>query len=332
MADTSLIGTLRTCRRRAALGIIGRALCLAAILAAATLGFGSALAAAGPQLASAGPITFFTTLPVSTGGLFLMDITNPATTTVTSPSGHGDGLALSEILDIGYGVTPKLQLFALIPWFVHKSLTDTAPNGSRANSGSNGFGDTLFLARYTLIGFEHAESALRIAPIMGLKTPTVVSDTGFSKIPRPLQPGSGTWDPLAGLTLVWQTVDWEFDADAGYRVNTTADHFRFGNEVFADGSVQYRLWPFQIGAGNSGFIYATLDSNFLGQGKNRVNGRADPNSGGSLWFVDPGIQYVTERYALKAAAQLPTLEALNGGAPQPDYGVFVCVRLNFSLP
>lgn len=326
------MGGLRAWRRLATLAIIRRALCSVAILAAVTLGIASPLVAAGQPLATAGPITFFTTLPVSPGGFFLMDITNPGATTVTSPSEHGHGFALGETLDIGYGVTPKLQLFALIPWFVHKSLTDTAPNGSRTSSGSNGFGDTLFLTRYTLIGFEHAESALRIAFIGGLKTPTVISDTGFGKIPRPLQPGSGTWDPLAGLTLVWQTVDWEFDADAGYRLNTTADHFRFANEVFADGSVQYRLWPFQIGPGNPGFIYATLDSNFFGQGKNWVNGRADPDSGGLIWFLDPGIQYVTERYALKAAAQLPTLEALNGSAPQPDYGVFVCVRLNFSLP
>ncbi len=257
------------------------------ILAAVTLGIASPLVAAGPSLATAGPITFFATLQVSTGNLFLLDITNPAGTTVRSPSEHGHGFTLGETLDIGYGATSKLQLFALIPWFVHKSLAQTASNGAHTRSGSNGFGDTLFLARYTLLGFERAESALRIAPIAGLKTPTVISDAGFSKIPRPLQPGSGTWDPLFGLTVVWQAVDWEFDADAGYRNNTTADHFRFGNQVFADGSVQYRMWPFQIGPGNPGFIYPTLDSNFFGQGKNRVNGRADPNSGGLLFFWIP---------------------------------------------
>jgi hypothetical protein len=299
-----------------------------AILAAITIWLASPLAAAGPPLASAGPITFFTTLQVSTGDLFLLDITNPAGVTVSSPTEQGHGFSLGETLDIGYGVTSKLQLFALIPWFVHKSLSQTSLDGHETSSGSNGFGDTLFLARYTLLDFEHAESALRIAPIVGLKTPTVISDTGFSKIPRPLQPGSGTWDPLGGLTLVWQTLDWEFDADAGYRINTTADHFRFGNEVFADGSVQYRLWPFQIGTGNPGFIYVTLDSNFIQQGKNRINERADSNSGGHLWFLDPGVQYVTERYALKAAAQLPAITGLNGNALSPDYGVFVCVRLN----
>jgi hypothetical protein len=327
-----LINGVHVPRRIHALQIVRSVTRTLTILAAITIWFASPLAAAGPPLAAAGPITFFTTLPVSTGAFFLMDITNPAGATVSSATQQGHGFSLGETLDIGYGVTPKLQLFALIPWFVHKSLAETASTGTHSRSGSNGFGDTLFLARYTLLGFERAESALRIAPIVGLKTPTVISDTGFSKVPRPRQPGSGTWDPLGGLTLVWQTLDWEFDADAGYRINTTADHFRFGNEVFADGSVQYRLWPFQIGSGNPGFIYATLDSNFIQQGKNRINGRADSNSGGILWFLDPGIQYVTERYALKAAAQLPAVEALNGSAPSPDYGVFVCVRLNLSLP
>jgi hypothetical protein len=88
----------------------------------------------------------------------------------------------------------------------------------------------------------------------------------------------------------------------------------------------------QIGPGNPGFIYATLDGNFIQQGKNRINGRADPNSGGILWLLDPGIQYLTERYVLKAAVQLPTVEALNGSTPSPECAVFVCVRLNLWLP
>jgi hypothetical protein len=222
----ALINGVHVLRRIRALQIVRRVDRTLAILAAITIWFASPLAAAGPPLATAGPVTFFTTLPVSTGAFFLMDITNSAAVTVSSPTAQGHGFSLGETLDIGCGVTSKLQLFALIPWFVHKSLSQTSLDGHETSFGSNGFGDTLFLARYTPLRFERAESALRIAPIVGLKTPTVISDTGFSKVPRPLQPGSGTWDPLGGLTLVWQTLDWEFDADAGYRINTMTDHFR----------------------------------------------------------------------------------------------------------
>lgn len=39
-----------------------------------------------------------------------------------------------------------------------------------------------------------------------------------------------TWDGLGGVALTLQTKQWELDADAGYKKNTEADGFRFGDE------------------------------------------------------------------------------------------------------
>jgi hypothetical protein len=284
--------------------------------------------AEGSPLASAGPITFLTTLRVSTGRLFLMNITNPAGMSMASASGRENDFSLNELLDIGYGITPDLQVFAALPWFVYKSVSEVTATGHATKLATEGLGDALLFGRYTIFRAENDKFALDIAPIAGIKAPTVMSNTRFSAASAPFEPGSGAWDPLTGMTFVWQTIDWELDADAGYRVNTTAHDFRAGNAMFADMSVQRRIWPLQVSPGSAGFLYATLDSNFAGLAQNIAHKRADPGSGGTLWFLDPGIQYITAHFALKAAIQLPTVTALHGHALRPDYGAFPCIRVD----
>lgn len=51
--------------------------------------------------------------------------------------------------------------------------------------------------------------------------------------------------------------------------------------MFADMSVQRRIWPLQVSPGSAGFLYATLDSNFAGLAQNIAYKRADPDSGGN---------------------------------------------------
>lgn len=285
------------------------------------------------SFASAGPITFSSALPVSSGEGILR-----GQAVVTRASGDSTPMdrsltAVAAPSVLVYGLTPKLTLFGVVPFFVHKSINLTTPAGS-VSRGSNGFGDVVLFGRYTLLQIDEPGSTLRIAPFAGLKVPTG-SDTRsdmIGRLPRQLQPGSGSWDPLVGMALTWQTLPWEFDADAGYRFNTRADSFEFGDVAFTDMSFQYRLWPRRLGSGVPGFLYAVLESNLQWQGKNRAHGRVDSNSGGITWFLDPGIQYVTERYVLEAAVRLPAVQSLNGDALGGDFQVVAGMRWNFFTP
>lgn len=63
--------------------------------------------------------------------------------------------------------------------------------------------------------------------------------------------------------------------------------------------------------------------------KNKVLGQVDPNSGGTSIFLTPGIQYVTRRYILEVAVQIPVAQHPNGNALENDYVARTGVRWNF---
>lgn len=188
----------------------------------------------------------------------------------------------------------------------------------------------MLLGRYTAFAADRPGETLRIAPFVGVKLPTGRHDEsdGLGRLPQPLQPGSGSWDGLGGGTVSWQKLAWEFDVDAGYRRNGEADRFRFGDEFFADASFQYRVFPRQLGPGVPGFLYAVLESNLSRQRRNRVDGARDPDSGGTRWDIDLGLQYVAARYILEAVVRLPAAQRLHGEALKTDYQLSVGFRLN----
>lgn len=276
----------------------------------------------------AGPITFNTALPVAKGqwifrGQYLLIRASD------DPTPMDRSLTVNAApLVLATGVTPKLALFSVVP-FLDKSIEVNAPAG-RQTRGASGLGDVMLVARYTVSQWDRPGETIRIAPFGGVKFPTGrhADSDRLGRLPQPLQPGSGSWDGLAGATLTWQRLDWEIDADAGYRRNGEADGFRFGDAAFADVSFQYRLLPRQLGAGVPGYLYAVLESNLVSAGRNRIGGARDPDSGGTTWNVDLGLQYVTARYILEAAVQLPAVQQLHGSALKTDYQVTAGFRVN----
>lgn len=137
---------------------------------------------------------------------------------------------------------------------------------------------------------------------------------------RSLQSGSGSWDLFAGMAITRQTLNWEFDAAASYRINTAASGFEFGDEARLDASFQYRVLPHSLqDVGVPAFVYAVLESSLIWNGRNRLAGTTNINSGGTIWSMTPGLQYVTRRYVLETAFQIPAIQRLHGMALETDW-------------
>jgi hypothetical protein len=279
--------------------------------------------------AQAGPITFSSALPVADG----MSILRSQVKLVRK---SGDATPAGRVLNVtatpvvlAYGATPRLALFGVLP-YVDKRL-DITMGGTRIRRDTQGIGDALFFARYTMTQVNHPGDTLRIAPFAGLKTPTGSHSQldAFGLVPRILQPGSGSWDPLLGVALTRQTLDWELDAAVRYRFNTGASGFTFGDEARADTSFQYRMFPRTLGSGVPAFVYAVLESNLIWNGKNRYLGVVAANSGGLTWNLAPGLQYVTSRLILETAIQIPVVQNMNGTALESDWGWTAGFRWNF---
>lgn len=282
------------------------------------------------ETSNAGPITFNSALPVSEGVAILRSQVKLTRKT-------GDATSQNRALDVtavplvlAYGFNPKLALFVVLP-YVDKRMDITVGN-KRVRRQTNGLGDGKLFARYTVYQADKLGDTLRIAPFAGLKVPTGVSDKrdALGVLPRPLQSGSGSWDPFVGITLTRQTLDWEFDTAASYQLNSKASGFEFGDEARFDASFQYRIVPQPLDdMGVPAFIYAVLESNLIWNGKNKLVGTTDINSGGMTWNLVPGLQYVTRRYVLETAIQLPVVQRLNGTALETDWVWSAGFRRNF---
>lgn len=207
-----------------------------------------------------------------------------------------------------YGITPRLSVFGIFP-VLDKSLTLTIPQQRITRGGNIGLGDARIFSRYDIYRATSRDHILSISALGGLEVPSGRDDTKdtFGRLPQSLQLGSGSWDPFAGVVTTWQNREWFFNLSTTYQVNSKAHNFEFGDEYRLDGVVKYRLFPRELGPGVPGFFYLDLESNLIWQGKNMVSGSSDHNSGGTTWFLDPGLQYITQKFVFETIIQLPVV-------------------------
>ncbi len=57
--------------------------------------------------------------------------------------------------------------------------------------------------------------------------------------------------------------------------------------------------------------------------------REVPDSGGTAWFIVPGVQYVRKQFVGEAAVQVPVVQDLNGAALEADWIGILSARINF---
>ncbi len=276
-----------------------------------------------------GPITFSSALPLGDGIGVLRGQAKFIRKTGDPSAARRELNVIAVPTVVAWGASARLALFGVLP-YMDKRLDVSLPGG-RVRRESSGPGDARVFARYTLHAVDRPGATFRIAPLLGLKLPTGTDDKrdALGTLPRPLQPGSGSWDPFFGITATRQTLAWEVDAAASYRINTGADGFSFGDEAKLEGSFQYRLFPRTLRGGVPGFLYGVAEANLVWNGKNHASGSIDPNSGGVTLYLAPGIQYVTRRAVLEAAIQLPAVQNLNGTALETDWIGTVGFRWNF---
>ncbi|MEW8474683.1 MAG: transporter [Candidatus Thiodiazotropha endolucinida] len=274
------------------------------------------------------PITFNTALPVAKGEFVAREqlVVNQSG---DDPSGaNRDRTEAAAVTALGYGVSGKWALFGVLPY--RDIDLDLTSAGQRVTRSNNGFGDLSLFARYTAYQHDRPGRTFRVAPFAGVKAPTGNDDAsdGLGTLQASVQVGSGSWDYFGGVVLTYQTLKYQFDSQLSYRVNNEANGFEAGDIARLDGSYQHRLW--RSGAqGVPDYLYGVIEVNVIHQDRNRLNGNEDPNSGGTQLFLTPGIQYVTKRWILEGAVQVPIVQDLNGTALENDYIIRAGVRFNF---
>lgn len=282
------------------------------------------------ETARAAPETFNTALPVAKGDfVFREQFLYQRASDDPSPADR-EVEVLGAVSVLGYGVTGDLAVFGVVP-YLDKELDETTASGQRVGRSTRGIGDARLFGRYTVFRDDARGRTFRVAPFAGLELPTGDDDDSDSlgTLPATLQLGSGSWDPFAGVVATYQTLDFQIDVSGSYEINTEANGFEFGDEARLDASLQYRLWPRELGGGVPSFLYGVVEGNLIHKERNEVGGADDRDSGGTALFIAPGLQYVTKRWIVEAIVQLPAFQDLNGSALEDDFIVRAGFRVNF---
>ncbi len=242
------------------------------------------------------------------------------------PAGLGRAFTATTSVSVaGYGVSSKLALFGVLP--VARKQLET-PAGTRKSAG---LGDVRLFARYTLFQKDGAGQTFRVAPFAGVELPTGRSDDhdALGLLPTPVQLGSGSWDPFAGLVMTYATTGWQLDTSLSYQDNRKANRIERGNVFKADASLQVRLWPEELTTDTDSFLFGVLEATLLQEDKTRVNGLKDQNSGGTTLFIAPGLQYAAKSWIAEASVQIPVMQNLGGTRLEKDYIARASLRFNF---
>ena len=275
------------------------------------------------------PITFNTALPVAKGEFVAREqwIINESG---DDPSGADrDRTSRAVVSVLGYGVNSKLAVFGVLPYLNNELKVSTG--GQRVTRRATGFGDLTVFGRYTVHQKDQPGRTFRVAPFFGVKAPSGEDDEtdALGRLPSSIQVGSGSWDPFVGVVATHQTLRYQVDSQFSYRANNKANNLDAGDVMRLDGSLQYRLRPRELTGGVPGFLYGVIEANLIHRDKNRVGGSTDPNSGGTTLFLTPGVQYITKRWIVEGAVQIPVSQDLNGTALENDYIARVSGRFNF---
>ncbi|VAW60950.1 hypothetical protein MNBD_GAMMA10-251 [hydrothermal vent metagenome] len=276
------------------------------------------------------PITFNTALPVAKGEYLARQqlIVNQSGKDQSPLARNRKSKTAVSVL--GYGLNSKLALFGILP--VHNnSLSFNNANNTRTEQKASGLGDTTLFARYIVLQQNQRGQNFRLAPFAGIKAPTGEHNKRDTSgvLPASVQLGTGSWDPLFGIISTYQTLDYQLDAQLGYQLNTQANNVEAGDIARLDGSLQYRVWPGTLSGPVPGFLYAVMEANLIHQQRDRLNAISNKNSGGSRLFITPGIQYVTRRWIIETALQIPVMQNLNGTGLENDYVARISGRFNF---
>lgn len=275
------------------------------------------------------PITFYTALPVAQGQfVFREQFVFGRSSGDPGPEGR-EMESLGAVSVLGFGATRDFALFGVLPYLDHR--LELGGEGENRTRSARGIGDFSLFGRYTLVQMDWPQRTFRLAPFAGVEMPTGAArkSDALGRLPPGVQVGSGSWDPFFGVVATYQTLEFQVDAQLGYHANNEAHEVRLGDVAQLDASLQYRLWPRALGGGVPGFLYGVVEANLIHQDKNTIGGARDPDSGGTTLFIAPGLQYVTRRWIVEAAVQLPAVQALNGKARENDYIVHAGFRVNF---
>ncbi len=173
-------------------------------------------------------------------------------------------------------------------------------------NSENGNGDIALQTKYRF--WREDSLGLQESAAVLLK---VVTDSANSTLSK------GATDTILGLTYGYEGRSWYRWASARYRFNgKNGAGVDRGDKILLDFVAGWR--PVLTSYRQPDTVWLLELNGELGQ-KAELGGVALSNTGGSEWFVSPGIFWTKRNFAIKAGLQIPLVDNLNGSQAASDY-------------
>ena len=229
-------------------------------------------------------------------------------------------------------------VFGLGPHVLYKGGVEIAPQADRRRAGSGGQDELALELTYGLtgdwaIGIDSGYADPR-ADGRGADDPALFSKYRFWRNDMPgaqesaavllkVKPdsgaaaGTGSNDAILGLTYGYESRRWYRWASLRYRYNGEDDDgLQRGGRWLVDFVGGIRPTP-------SGYLEPDtvwlLELNGEITRQAQLKGDRLPGTGGTEWFLSPGLFWTYRNFAVKAGVQIPVLGDLNGAQDDSDY-------------
>lgn len=205
-----------------------------------------------------------------------------------------------------YGLKENLALFLSVP-YANRQIDRFDRKLGRFEEAHDGVADITVMAKYRFWQRDvRPEETLRWAALGGLNIRS--GDSDFT---------SDSYDPIVGTVFTWRLDRQLFDADLLYQFNTGGGQARH-DVLRYDLAYSYRLFPavFEAGKNYEWNAVAELNGRYITDGSHEL-------------FLSPGLQFVTEQWALEASIQLPVVQELADDGPETDYRIVLGVRFQW---
>lgn len=178
------------------------------------------------------------------------------------------------------------------------------------SSSARGRGDIGLFTKYRFWRQDTLGAQESAAVLLKVKT-----DTGNDNATPAL--GTGTTDTILGLTYGYESIKWYRWASLRYRRNGENEAgLHRGDKILFDLVGGWRPTPPSYYEPDTVWL---LELNGEYGRRAELNGMELANTGGTEWFLSPGIFWTKRNFAVKAGVQIPIASDLDGNQEETDY-------------
>lgn len=225
---------------------------------------------------------------------------------------------------ISYGVAENFQVGLTIGYYnavkARESEFDSGTGDSEiATFDPDGLTDLWLTGKYRF----YRGPAGSLAVFGGVKFPTGkfdVKNSAGERVEPSATAGSGSYDGMLGLAYSrFLTSRLTFDVSTQYTLRTEADGFKLGDRI--DGGVAF-AYRFTEDVQKFPQVSAFAEANVRHLFKSEEDGERDPNTGGTVLFLTPGVRVgFTKNVSFTVSSPLPVVQELNGTQLKTSYKV-----------